>query len=187
MSFWRQSTYFHWNTSFLVCSNSPAGLFDSDKIPDYRISASTYYGNGYQPYNARLNQALYGWAPSSYNKSNSWLRIDLGNAFIICSIATQGTNYFYSEWIKKYKLNLSMGSLTWQNYQENGTSKVRIIFVLSHGNLAKVKWFLKVLLHCAIFSATCLATPFATQVSGELHSVTGVVSQLFCCMERCTK
>ena len=37
----------------------------------------------------------------------------------------------------------------------------------------------KVLLHWAIFSATCLATPFATQVAGELHSVTGVVSQLF--------
>ena len=37
----------------------------------------------------------------------------------------------------------------------------------------------KVLLHCEIFSATCLATPFATLVAGELHSVTGVVSQLF--------
>ena len=37
-------------------------------------------------------------------------------------------------------------------------------------------YLLKVLLHCAIFSATCLATPIATQVAGELHSVTGVVS-----------
>ena len=39
---------------------------------------------------------------------------------------------------------------------------------------------LKVLLHCAIFSATCLAMPFVmAQVAGELHSVTGVVSQFF--------
>ena len=37
----------------------------------------------------------------------------------------------------------------------------------------------KVLLHCAIFSATCLAIPFVTQVAGELHSVTGVILQLF--------
>ena len=48
------------------------------------------------------------------------------------------------------------------------------------GNFATLVLFVvKVLLPCAIFSATCLATPFATQVAGELHSVTGVVSQLF--------
>ena len=37
----------------------------------------------------------------------------------------------------------------------------------------------KVLLHCAIFSATCLATPFATQVAGELQCNRGRLATFF--------
>ena len=57
----------------------------------------------------------------------------------------------------------------------------------SQGNPGKIHP-LKALLCYAIFSAAYLSrNAIARQVAGELHSVTWVVSQFYCCTKRCTK
>ena len=108
---------------FPVCSRSAVGISDSSKVPDYRFSASSIFGDSYLPYKARLNMQSHGWAPKRNEKANSWLQVDLGNAFIVCAIATQGSNVF-NEWAKKYKVKLTMDGETWQYYRENSVVKV---------------------------------------------------------------
>ena len=110
-------------TSFsLACLGSAVGVDESDTIPNYRFIASSYFDGRYKPYKARI-RASPGWTTKRNAKINSWLKIDLGNAFAICAIETLGSAT-HTERVTKYKLRLSMDNVTWQYYQENGFDKV---------------------------------------------------------------
>ena len=107
---------------FPVCSSSAVGVDVSATIPDYRFTASSYFNFNYKPSKARLS-ARPGWTTLRAAKSNSWLKIDLGNAFTICAVRTAGSSED-SERVTKYKLRLSKDNVTWWYYQENGSDKV---------------------------------------------------------------
>ena len=114
------------SNSFLsACYQSEIGVSKKETVPDYRFSASSFFDKRYAPYNARLNGQT-GWGPARSDIKTSSLNIDLGNAYILCAVETQGygiigENY---EWTKEYKLKVSMDNDTWQGYQEGERDKV---------------------------------------------------------------
>ena len=58
---------------------------------------------------ARL-QGPKGWVPQNAHKDSAFLEIDLGAAYVLCAIATQGSDSF---WVTQYRLTLSMDGVTW--------------------------------------------------------------------------
>ena len=124
----------------------PVGVEDRNKIPDGRMTASTYYSNDYHPYYGRLNgNRGYGvWCPQTKSDSTDYLQVDMGAEHSVCAVATQGETV-YSEWTTNYKVHLSTDGVTWNSYKENNVEKVtkiiysclgeevyREIFKLSH-------------------------------------------------------
>ena len=57
-------------------------------------------------------------------KSNAWLQIDLGSAFILCAIETKGNGKHDIEWVREYEVQSSMDNVDWQIYQEGRKKKV---------------------------------------------------------------
>ena len=112
---------------FSVC---PAiGVADQTIVPDNQFNASSSYDEDYAPYNARLNGNLYGWTPKWSDLKTAYLQIDFGAVYFICAVATQGSK-FNNEWIKTYKLQLSMNGSSWTFYQEDGKDKVSEIEIM---------------------------------------------------------
>ena len=108
---------------FLVCESSAIGVSDTDKVPDHRFSASSFFDARYKPYNARFSSS-YGWSTTKAGKSNAWLQIDLGSAFILCAIETKGNGKHDLEWVREYEVQSSMDNVDWQIYQEGRKKKV---------------------------------------------------------------
>ena len=63
---------------------------------------------GKSPYMARLHGSK-GWIPEVSHKDSDYLEIDLGAAYMLCAIATQGSDSF---WVTQYRLTLSMDGVT---------------------------------------------------------------------------
>ena len=99
------------------------GLASSDAFPDSSFSASSEFDSRYVASNGRLNGDSWAWGPRTRSDPSDYLQIDLGYEFIICAVATQG-NGRLSEWITKYKLQLSLDGTTFVTYQENNAVKV---------------------------------------------------------------
>ncbi|XP_058942463.2 zinc metalloproteinase nas-8-like [Pocillopora verrucosa] len=110
----------------------PLGLGWDNKLPDSAFTASTELspGGGWWALasNARLyfeddydNKRIGSWC--AVDRNPQWLRIDLGQMKTITGIATQGRDVFV-EHVKKYELAFSTDGTNFQNYQENGGSKV---------------------------------------------------------------
>ena len=59
---------------------------------------------------------------------NTYLQIDLGGVYWVCGVATQGSRPGYY-WTTKYKICLSMDSITWHIYQWNGSDKVGPVLI----------------------------------------------------------
>ena len=105
-----------------ACSQSAIGVSKKEAIPDYRFSASSFYDFRYVPYNARLN-GQNGWGPLASDRQTPSLNIDLGNAYLLCAVETQGFGS-YDEWTTEYKLRVSMDNDRWHSYHERKQEKV---------------------------------------------------------------
>ena len=77
----------------------------------------------------RLNDSL----ASCGSSSLQWLKIDLGERFNVCGIATQGLSppYYVTNlhdmWTKTYNISTSLDGVNWNAYEFNGEAKVGCI------------------------------------------------------------
>ena len=112
---------------FVLCRSvcGPVGVEDRNKIPDARMTASTFYDSRYHPYYGRLNEnrGLGGWCTKTTTDRTDYLQVDMGAVRSVCAVATQeqgaGPNL-----ITSYKAHLSTDGVTWISYKENNVEKV---------------------------------------------------------------
>ncbi|KAK3744972.1 hypothetical protein QZH41_008497, partial [Actinostola sp. cb2023] len=108
-----------------VCTKMAVGLSYSIVVPDHRFTASSFYDQLHEPRFARLVTSSRAWS-SKTTAGGDWLQIDLGSVVYLCAVATQGTGASLSEneFVKTYKLKLSMDNINWEYYQQNNADKV---------------------------------------------------------------
>ena len=98
-------------------------------FPDSRFSASSEFDGRYEAFKARLNKP-FGWAPKDGDIDSAYLQIDLGTVRSIYAIATQGHGGLDGngkndkEWVKSYKIELSLDKSVWRFYKEGSRVKV---------------------------------------------------------------
>lgn len=104
----------------------PVGVEDLKRIPDSRITASTYFDSSYYPFYGRLNGkrgADGAWCSRNSNDRTDYLEVDMGSVHVICAVATQGGTGGYNK-VTSYKLKLSLDGSTYNFYMEDNTVKV---------------------------------------------------------------
>ena len=94
------------------------------KITSAQISASNQYDLHHAPNQGRLNfkhSGSYsgGWS-SSTNDLNQWFQIYLGIDTSVTSVATQGRNIYYSQWVTNYKLLYGNDGNSFQVFRQQG-------------------------------------------------------------------
>ncbi|XP_028410637.1 lactadherin-like [Dendronephthya gigantea] len=100
---------------------------ESEKIPDGKITASSYYDERYLPHYARLRRVgkNCSWEPPYNFNSATWVQVDLGKLAIVTGIATQGNCYTSpTEWAKSYSVSYSKDGNNWKYFEESGGVKV---------------------------------------------------------------
>ncbi|XP_031554820.1 uncharacterized protein LOC116291753 isoform X2 [Actinia tenebrosa] len=104
------------------CTSMFVGLSYSSIIPDHRFTASSYYDDRYKPHFARLSTSSKAWGPRT--TSGAWLQTDLGSVVFVCSVATQGAGAdLRDEFVRRYKLRVSLDNVNWNYYRENNIDK----------------------------------------------------------------
>ena len=106
-----------------VCG--PVGVEDRNKIPDARMTASTFYDSSHvAPYYGRLNENRgYGvWCTKTTTDRTDYLQVDMGAVYSVCAVATQGSPG--DSRTTSYKVHLSTDGVTWNSYKENNVEKV---------------------------------------------------------------
>ena len=109
-----------------ICT-APVGIYDTSKIPDHQLTASSSHGIRFQAAYGRLNgRRGDGWCARQPSRTDDWLQVDLGKTFQVCSVATQG-DINGNEWTTDFKLSYSSDGNTWTTYKySNGTEVVRV-------------------------------------------------------------
>ena len=104
----------------------PVGVANTRKIPDDRITASSFYNNVEKPEYGRLNgdRGVGVWCPKTISNRSDYLQVDMGSALSVCAVATQGSKT-QDFWTPTYKLQLSLDGSNWEFYEENDALKVR--------------------------------------------------------------
>lgn len=127
---------------------SPVGVADRNKIPDAKMSASSYYHGTYHyyPHIGRLYETRggKGWCPKTKYDRTDYLQVDMGMVHVICAVATQGKGT--GGYVASYKLSLSTDGANWNAYKEQNQVKVKKathtsivkLFVAVHLSLAKI-------------------------------------------------
>ena len=102
------------------------GLVDRNRIPDARMTASSFYDSRFRPSYGRLNESSGhgGWCPKTRSDRTDYLQVDMGEVRFLCGVATQGL-LMGSAWTTSYKLQLSTNGTTWNTYRETNIEKVR--------------------------------------------------------------
>ena len=90
------------------------------------MTASSQFGDGYQPAYGRLNgDRGDGWCAKTSSSSEDWLQVDLGRTLEVCAVATQGDRNG-NEWVTDFKLSYSSDGNVWTPYKDaNGGEVVR--------------------------------------------------------------
>ena len=101
----------------IYCSDSPIGL-ETGTVPDRNITASSYLDSN-PPSAARLGSHV-GWCP--LNLSKVFLQVDLGSAYYICAVATQGHFEQGFGRLARYAILLSLNGKNWTEYEQVMTS-----------------------------------------------------------------
>ena len=101
----------------IYCSDSPIGL-ETGTVPDRNITASSYLDSN-PPSAARLGSHV-GWCP--LNLSKVFLQVDLGSAYYICAVATQGHFEQGFGGLARYTILLSLNGKNWTEYEQVMTS-----------------------------------------------------------------
>ena len=99
------------------------GVTHSNKIPNARMTASSYYNNNTYPFYGRLTGWGYrAWCTKTKTDRTDYLQVDMGAVHTVCAVATQGYRIWH--WITSYKVHLSEDGVTWNSYKENDVEKV---------------------------------------------------------------
>jgi len=108
---------------------------DRSKIPDARMTASTYFSNYYYPYYGRLNEnrGAGAWCTETTTERTDYLQVDMGALHSVCAVATQGLRSV-PVWTTSYKVHLSTDGVTWNSYKENNVEKVTTIICSRYGS-----------------------------------------------------
>lgn len=105
---------------------------EDSKIPSASINASSYLGEGYEPWNARYNRH-YGngaWCARD-NVPDEFIEVQLTRVHVISRIALQRKlkttlgDAVGKAWVTKFVVAYSLDSSTWSYYYEGGGVKVR--------------------------------------------------------------
>ena len=110
------------------CRIQPLGM-ENREIPNGAVKASSSWGSGAMPWQARLNNIktsgnVGAWC-TLQNAIGQYLQIDLGKERVVNKIATQGRpSTVYINWVTSYKLLFSSDEANWNEYQNNGVVKV---------------------------------------------------------------
>ncbi|XP_031573542.1 lactadherin-like, partial [Actinia tenebrosa] len=104
---------------------SPADLGIEDKeIPNNQITASSFYGSGFEPYKGRLNLGANSWCPKT-KSGNHWLMFDFGHVMLVTSIVTQGRGNDVPFWVTGYQVSYSLDNINFIFYKDNAASQVK--------------------------------------------------------------
>ena len=103
----------------------PVGVASTSKIPDAKMTASTFHSEHYYPYYGRLNgRRGYGaWCAKTATDRTDYLQVDMGKEYSVCAVATQG-HKSGNHWVTSYKLHFSSNAITWNTYNENNVERV---------------------------------------------------------------
>jgi len=81
-------------TGGFPCENFGVGIGDRSKVDDSQLTASTFLGNRFRAFNARLDSpGDNGWCSSFAGREGSYLEIDLRRDFAFCGIRLQGGDH----------------------------------------------------------------------------------------------
>ena len=108
----------------MVCGS--VGVEDLKRIPDKRITASTYPSSAYYPFYGRLNGKrgpFLVWCSRQSDSRTAYLQVDMGSVQVICAVATQGATDGFTK-VTSYKLKLSLDGSTYNFYMEDNSVKV---------------------------------------------------------------
>ncbi|KAL9966526.1 hypothetical protein ACROYT_G024613 [Oculina patagonica] len=106
------------------CFTNPVGISDQAKIPDNHMTASSQYGDGYQPAYGRLyGDRGDGWCARKAKKKYDWLQVDLATIFQVCGVATQGDRNG-NEWVTDFKMSYSLNGNGWTPYKDVNGAEV---------------------------------------------------------------
>lgn len=111
------------NNLFSACV--PLGVVNTSKIPDDKMTASTFYSKYYYPYYGRLNgsRGHGAWCTKTVTDRTDYLQVDMGNEYSVCAVATQGLKDSRTG-TTSYKLCFSSNAITWNTYNENNVERV---------------------------------------------------------------
>ncbi|KAL9959813.1 hypothetical protein ACROYT_G033169 [Oculina patagonica] len=91
------------------------------------MTASSFYNledDFGHPYYGRLHGSRgQGWCASTGDSIDDWLQVDLGKAFTVCGVATQGA-VSASSWVTDFKLNYSSDGNIWTTYKYENENEV---------------------------------------------------------------
>lgn len=96
------------------------GVEDPNKIPDDRITSSSYYLY-YYPKMGRLHGSL-GWCQKTNTITDDYIQVDMGAIRTVCAVATQGKKD--GSFVKSYKLSFSVDEISWNVYQDQLIQKI---------------------------------------------------------------
>ncbi|XP_048579427.1 receptor-type tyrosine-protein phosphatase S isoform X3 [Nematostella vectensis] len=136
------------------CQSRAVGLQSTNMIPDHRFTSNSWYSSGYYPWYARL-QTSKAWTPKAADRDNTYLQVDLGGLWRVCSVASQGA-YSHWEWTKQYAIAHSVNNISWTPYIESGVQRVFtgnvyqstvVVRLLAHPPLARFIRFVPTAYH----------------------------------------
>ena len=109
-----------------IVTCSPVGVADTSKIPDAKMTSSSYNSN-YHPYLGRLHETRrYGvWCAETASDRTDFLQVDMGVVHVICAVATQGPGSQRGSHVTSYKLFFSTDGAKFNAYSEQHQAKVK--------------------------------------------------------------
>ena len=103
---------------------------ENRRIKDAQITASSQWDANHAAIQARLNFKAGGGKQGAWsarrNDGNQWIQVALGSYTKLTSIATQGRNGAYSQWVTKYKLQYSDDGVNFHYYNAPGQSSPKV-------------------------------------------------------------
>ena len=110
-----------------ACWEKAIGL-ETGVIPDKNITASSYIESS-PPSAARLGSHV-GWCPLT--STNAFLQVDLGVAYYVCAVATQGHSEGNFSYVTHYAIQLSLNGTHWTEY-EKVKAKLAVQNIFAYG------------------------------------------------------
>lgn len=112
---------------------------ESGTIPNNRVTTSSEQNASTPAKNGRLNYTSGSSWCAGTGDTSPYLQIDLQALHIICAVSTQG-NSRADQWVKTYRLQLSVDGTNWTDYKEGGQVKVKSIFCVELLFLKQLKF-----------------------------------------------